>query len=245
VLSLQDSINSNQLLNHLSLPTRLHFLKKCELISLNLGVVLGNTNDEIHHVYCPINCIISSEKEMLGSHSVLISLIGNEGLFSIGSILGLNILPCHATVRKSGQALRMSTINFAHEIKVTPMLAHLLQQYTFVAYGEAVQTAACNLFHLLENRLARLLLMFQDRSKSNELLITQDLLSQMLGVRRVGVTKAAGALQDKALIHYSRGHVMILDRLGLIQMACSCYQADLDRYAHIMHIKSINEVSNL
>jgi len=235
VLTLDKNATSNQILNLLGEKKRTHFIGQCDLIDVHLGDVLAEAGDAVQYVYCPTSCVISWETQMVRSTHVLIALIGNEGMLCMNTLLEVEKMPYRAVVRKTGQLLRISNKNFIQQTLQTPALATILKHYIFVSYGDAVQTAACNLFHLLEQRLARLLMMFSDRSHSNELIITQELLSQMLGVRRVGVTKAAGILQSKHLIHYSRGHVTIEDKLGLTHVACSCYQKDIDRYHAIMH----------
>lgn len=231
-------IGSNQLLNLLTNNCRKKFVQHCDLISLNLGDVLYSPGDHIAHIYFPVEGIISLEKQIIGSPYLVVTLIGNEGMLSIGLILDVNISPCRAVVQKSGFALRIPVSIFIDQLKCNSALNLILKNYTFVAYSQVLQTVACNLFHLLENRLARLLLMFQDRLQSDELHITQELLAQMLGVRRVGVTKAAGSLQRQHLISYSRGNVIIHDTNGLKALSCVCYQTDKKTYANILHPKT-------
>ncbi len=234
----QAVFGSNRLLNLVTDTCRKGFVHHCELVSLNLGDVLYNPGDFIAHIYFPVKGIISWEKQIIGSPYLVITLIGNEGMLSIGLILDVNISPCRAVVRKAGFALRIPVSAFVHQLEHNPPLRLVLKNYAFVAYSQAVQAAACNLFHQLENRLARLLLMFQDRAKSDELHITQELLAQMLGVRRVGVTKAAGSLQRQNLISYSRGNVIIHDTNGLKALSCVCYQSDKLTYANILHTQT-------
>ena len=231
----QAVFGSNRLLNLLTDSCRKSFVNHCELVSLNLDDVLCTSGDFITHIYFPVEGIISWEKQIVGSPYLVVTLIGNEGMLSTGLILDVNISPCRAVVRKSGFALRIPVSAFIHQLENNPALRLVMKNYAFVAYSQAVQTAACNLFHQLENRLARLILMFQDRSKSDELHITQELLAQMLGVRRVGVTKAAGSLQRQNLISYSRGNVIIHDTNGLKALSCVCYQSDKVTYANILH----------
>jgi CRP-like cAMP-binding protein len=210
VTNQQTALGNNRLLNFLPEENRARFINYCEVVNLNLGEVISNPGDTIHYIYFPIEGIISWEKQIAGSPYLVVTLVGNEGMLSISLMLGVNNSPCRAVV---------------------PELNLQLKRYAFVTYNQLLQTAACNLFHVLENRLARLLLMFQDRSQSDELHVTQEQLAQMLGVRRVGVTKAAGALQRKNLISYSRGDVIIHDSVGLKTASCLCYQADKHTYA--------------
>jgi CRP-like cAMP-binding protein len=130
--------------------------------------------------------------------------------------------------------LRIAATIFTQQVEQKPALSMVLNRYANVIYNQALQIAACNLFHVIENRLARLLLMFQQRSQSDEINITQDQLAKMLGVRRVGVTKAAGSLQRKNLISYIRGSVIIHDIAGLKKASCGCYEADNATYNNMM-----------
>jgi len=234
VQTFEPNAASNQILNLLDEKKRTQFTQQCELIEVHLGEVLVEAGEASNYVYCPTTCVISWETQMVRSTHVLITLIGNEGILCMNSLLDVEKMPYRAVIRKTGQVLRISNKNFAQQTLQNPALASILKHYIFVSYGDAVQTAACNLFHVLEQRLARLLLMYCDRAHSDELMITQELLSQMLGVRRVGVTKAAGILQVKQLIHYSRGHMTITDKVGLSNVACSCYQKDIERYQTMM-----------
>jgi hypothetical protein len=224
----------NQLLQLIDGRSRARFVNQCELIDVEIGDVIIEIDQEVQYVYCPINCVITCEWEMIGSKQLLMALIGYEGVLCINQLLAIKPSPYRAVVRKSGQLWRITNHLFAAQMILTPALETILKHYLYVAYGDAVQTSACNLFHLLEQRLARLLLMYHDRSKTNEFMITHVLLAQMLGVRRVSVTKAAGALQAKNLVKYHRGHITIIDSIGLSQIACSCYQKDIDRYQNIM-----------
>ena len=234
------ALGSNRLLHFLPEQTRTQFTDYCEVVSLKSGEVIGSSDDVIHYIYFPIEGIISWEKQIAGSPYLVVTLIGNEGMLCISLMLGVNITPCRAVVQKAGFALRITAADFLHQIQHHTELNSLLKRYVFVTYGQLLQISACNLFHVLENRLARLLLMFQDRSQSEELHITQELLAQMLGVRRVGVTKAAGSLQRQNLISYSRGNVVIHDTTGLKAASCLCYQADQDTYAHILDSPAID-----
>ena len=230
----QTALGSNRLLNFLPEKIRTQFIDYCEVVNLNLGEVIGSPGDIIHYIYFPIEGIISWDKQIAGSPYLVVTLIGNEGMLCISLLLGVNITPCRAVVQKAGFALRIAAADFIHQIEHNTELNGLLKRYVFVTYNQLLQTSACNLFHVLEKRLARLLLMLQDRSQSDELHITQELLAQMLGVRRVGVTKAAGSLHRKNLICYSRANIVIHDTIGLKAAACLCYQADKYTYAHIL-----------
>ena len=231
----QAALGSNRLLNLLTDNCRKSFVSHCELISLDLGDVLGNPEDTIAYVYFPVEGIISWEKQIAGSPFLAAALIGNEGMVCISLLLGVDTTPCRAVVQKAGFALRIPAATFSRQIEQKPALDFVLKRYAYVSYSQMLQTATCNLFHLLENRLARLLLMLQDRAQSDELHLTQDQLAKMLGVRRVGVTKAAGSLQRQNLISYSRGNVIIHDAKGLKSASCICYEADVTTYNKILH----------
>ena len=233
----QAALGSNQLLNCLPENKRTQFIDYCEVVNLNLNEVIGNAGDRIAYIYFPIEGIISWEKKITDSPYLVVTLIGNEGMLCISLMLGIDITPCRAVVQRAGYALRISAVDFMYQLEHNPTLNALLKRYVFVTNSQLLQSTACNLFHVLEKRLARLLLMFQDRSQSDELHITQELLAQMLGVRRVGVTKAAGSLQRKNLISYSRGDLIIHDNNSLKAASCLCFQVDKDIYEKIIIAK--------
>jgi CRP-like cAMP-binding protein len=151
-------------------------------------------------------------------------MVGHEGMLGIPLALGINHSPVRAKVLIAGMALRMTTAQFIKVFAQSPLLQQGVYRYIFELMGQLKQTAACNRFHQVEARLACRLLMTRDRVDSNQFHLTQDLLGAMLGVRRVAVTKAAGALRQRNLISYSRGKIVILDGGGLESTACQCYQ---------------------
>jgi CRP-like cAMP-binding protein len=149
-------------------------------------------------------------------------------------MLGVNISPLRTLVQGAGAALRMKAATFRRELKHSPALKSLLERYLYVLMSQLAQTAACTRFHLVEARTARWLLMTQDRAHSHKFHLTQEFLSYMLGVRRVGVTKAAGVLQKQKLIGYTRGAVTILDHQGLEAASCPCYENDKKTYERVL-----------
>jgi len=197
---------------------------RLEAVDLVYGQVLYEPAERIAHVYFPLNCLVSLLTAVDEHQALEVGMVGNEGMVGMPMVLGIGVSAVRALVQGSGSAMRMSAARFHAEFKVNLALQRALFRYTHLLMAQMSQTAACNRFHLAEARLARWLLMTADRLHTNDFLLTQDFLAHMLGVRRVGVTKAASALAHKKLINYSRGNMHILDRAGLEASACSCYR---------------------
>ena len=195
-----------------------------EPVKLTFGEVLYQPGEPIRHAYFPIDCLVSLLAVVEGRTVLEVGLVGTDGMAGIPLALGIGVSPIRALVQESGTALRMESARFDQEFSRNPSLRRDLFRYAHTLMAQAAQTAVCSRFHLLEARLARLLLMTRDRVRSNHFHLTHEFLAQMLGVRRVGVTRAAGALQDRNLISYSRGGIRILDRKGLEAASCRCYQ---------------------
>jgi CRP-like cAMP-binding protein len=227
----QSITSKNRLLAGLPIAEYQSLVDKCEMTDLKANDVLCNAGDEINYVYFPKQSIISLMKHIDAGKNLEVGMIGNEGMLGSTLLLGISLAPFRAIVQKSGATLRMSATNFIHEFKTSAALEQQLKRYIYVSLSQQVQNAACNRFHVVEERLARLLLMIGDRAQSVSFHVTQESLAQMLGVRRVGVTMAAGALQNKNLISYSRGDLKIQDYAGLEAASCSCYQKDNEIYA--------------
>lgn len=225
----------NRLLASLSHKDRQHFVSGCEQVELVFGDILCEPGETIRHVYFPTDSFISLLTPIDGHSSLEVALVGSEGMYGIPLMLGVDISPLQAVVQGSGPAWRMDAERFLHELKHTVALQQELNRYIYVLMSQLAQTAACTRFHVVEERLARWLLMTRDRAHSEEFHITHEFLAQMLGVRRVGVTKAAGSLQHKKLISYSRGDIRIRDIKGLEAASCNCYRTDKETYERILH----------
>lgn len=197
---------------------------RMQAVELVFGEVLYYPGKPIHHVYFPTNSLISLLNLTKGHQALEVGMVGHEGMLGIPLALGVSASPVYAQVQGAGMAWRMTSAHFHDEFLKNTLLRHKLYRHIHELMVELAQTAVCNRFHHIEARLARCLLMTRDRVRSTHLHLTHDLLAQTLGVRRVGVTQAAGALRLKKLIHYSRGEINILDETGLEAVACPCYQ---------------------
>lgn len=225
---------ANRLLAALPGKDRQRFLGGCEPIELRAAQVLAEPGEQIREVYFPTQSCISLALPVEGHANLGVALVGNEGMLGISLLLGGDISLLHALVQERGPALRMDAERFCAELELNPALRAGLKRYLDVLMRQLAQAAACTRFHLVEARLARWLLMTQDRAQSSEFHVTQEFLAYMLGVRRVGVTKAAMSLQIRDFIRYRRGKVTILDRDGLESACCSCYATDKATYARMM-----------
>lgn len=226
---------SNLLLDSLSEIDRLGFLEKCDVVHFNHADVIYNAGDHIKYVYFPVKSIISLVNPVDKNAGMEVALIGNEGMLGITVMLGSDFAPFRALVQNGGATLRITSENFLNELQKRPELELKLKRYICVSFSQLVQTTVCNRFHVVEERLARLLLMIHDRTHAKQFYITQELLAQMLGVRRVGVTKAASSLKQKNLITYIRGDVIINNVAGLETSSCICYKTDKETYARVFN----------
>ena len=224
---------TNRLLDALLHKDREQLLANCEHVELTIGEVLYRAGEVIPHVYFPTGGFISLVAP-IDSTNLEVGIVGNEGILGITLMLGVDIAPFTALVQGTGTALRITATSFLRILEQSPELHRVLKRYLYVSVSQLAQTAACTRFHLVEGRLARWLLMTGDRAHSDHFHITHVFLAYMLGVRRVGITKAANALQLQKLISYQRGDITILDRAGLEAASCGCYRADKEIYGRIM-----------
>jgi CRP-like cAMP-binding protein len=220
----------NSLLAALPRKSYLRLLPGLAPIELVFGEVLYEAGDAIRDVYFPSQSLVSLLTLVEGHLALEVGLVGREGMVGFPLALGVDVSPVRALVQGGGAALKMSAARFRSEFKASPPLQRELQRYVHAMMVQIAQTAGCNRFHVVEARLARWLLMTRDRVRSGQFRMTHEFLSHMLGVRRVGVTEAASALQRRKLIEYSRGSISILDDRGLEAACCSCYRVVKDMH---------------
>jgi CRP-like cAMP-binding protein len=221
----------NRLIERLALNERQRLLGRCERVELESGDVLCEHDEPYPYAYFPIGGIISLVTIVGRYRPLEMGLIGNEGMLGATLVLGVNIAPMQAVVQSAGAAWRMTAAQFEKALHSTPALRRTIHRYLYVLLTQFAQSAACTHFHEIEPRLARWLLMTHDRSHADHFYLTHKVLAAMLGVRRSGITLAAGALQQRGLIRYVRGDINILDRPGLEAAACGCYGALIADYA--------------
>jgi CRP-like cAMP-binding protein len=223
-MSIEHSAKQNYLLAALP-ETQLDVLiGDLELIELTLGEVLYESGSQLGHVYFPTTAIVSLLYVMEDGSSAEIAVVGNEGIIGVAVFMGGETTPSRAVVQSAGHAYRLKGQLLKREFKRSVELHQLLLRYTQALLTQMAQTAVCNRHHSLDQQLCRWLLLSLDRLPSNELTMTQELIANMLGVRREGVTEAAGKLQEAGLIYYRRGRITVVDRPGLEAQACECYR---------------------
>jgi CRP-like cAMP-binding protein len=224
----------NRLIARLPAVEQRRLLAGQKPIELFLGDTLADAGQRIRHLVFPIDSFISLIKPINGNRQLEVGLIGDEGVLGVSVALGVDEAPLRAMVQGAGLAWQLDAARVHRELELCPELARSLKRYIYVLLSQLAQTAACTRFHVIDARLARWLLMTRDRAGSNELRVTQEFLAFMLGVRRVGVTRAANILQRRKLIRYKRGDIEIRDGRGLEAVACECYAADKAVYRKIL-----------
>lgn len=228
------AIVENHLIARLPRKDRLRLLAICEPVQLALADVLYEPGKPTRYIYFPTDSFISLVALVDGRSGVEIGMIGCEGMLGAQTVLGVDAAPSHALVQGAGGAWRIGVAAFRAELAHSAALQRHLNRYLYVLMTQLASSVACLRFHLIGPRLARWLLMSQDRARSDSFHVTHEFLAHMLGVRRVGITTAACALQRGGLIEYHRGDLRVLDRCGLEAAACSCYAANRRAYATLL-----------
>lgn len=218
----------NHLLAALPAEARERLFPRLRLVDLPLGQVIYESGDSLHHVYFPTNAIVSLLYVMESGASAEISVVGNEGLVGIAVFMGGESTPSRAIVQSAGSAFSLPSQRLRDEFNGFPDMRMLMLRYTQGLITQMAQTAVCNRHHSINQQLCRWLLLSLDRLSGNDLIMTQELIANMLGVRREGVTEAAGKLQDRGVIKYQRGHITVLDRARLEELSCECYSVVKD-----------------
>ncbi|MEP7056366.1 MAG: Crp/Fnr family transcriptional regulator [Caldimonas sp.] len=213
------------------------WLPLLELVEMPLGAVLYESGAELSHVYFPTTSIVSLLYVMEDGGSAEIAVVGNEGIVGISLFMGGESTPSRAVVQSAGAGYRLDSTTIKDEFKRAPVL-HLLLRYTQALITQMAQTAVCNRHHTLDQQLCRWLLLSLDRLQGDELVMTQELIANMLGVRREGVTEAALKLQKSGLIRYARGRISVLDRDGIEARTCECYAVVKKEYDRLLPEKT-------
>jgi CRP-like cAMP-binding protein len=225
---------NNHLLDVLSKEEYARLLPNLERVELPLGKALFESGEHLNHVYFPVTAIISLLYVLENGASAEISVVGNEGIVGITLFMGGESTLNRAIVQSEGWGYRMKGQLLLQEFNRAGPLQHVLMRYTMALLAQMSQTAVCNRHHSVDQQLCRWLLLSLDRLSSNELNMTQELIAGMLGVRREGVTEAAGRLQESGLIKYSRGRIAVLDRPGLEARVCECYEVVRREYRRLL-----------
>lgn len=213
----------NHLLAALPAEVMAGLAPRLELVPLALGEMLYEPGEQLRHAFFPTTCIVSLHYVAQSGASVETAGVGNEGFVGVSLLMGGNTTPSSAVVQTAGRAYRIDSASLREEFLRAGVMQRLLLRYMQALITQIMQTAACNRFHSVEQQLCRWLLLTLDRSSTPELVMTQELIAGMLGVRREGITEAAGKLQKAGYIQYRRGHISVLDRAGLEVEACECY----------------------
>jgi len=224
----------NHLLEALPASEATRWRSLLEPVEMPLGSVLYESGGTLSHVYFPTTAIVSLLYVMTNGASAEIAVVGNEGVVGISLFMGGESTPSRAVVQSAGKGLRLKAPAMKEEFNRAGPVSHLMLRYTQALITQMSQTAVCNRHHSLDQQLCRWLLLSLDRLQGNQLVMTQELIANMLGVRREGVTEGASKLQQAGLIQYSRGHITVLDRRGLEKRSCECYAVVKKEYDRLL-----------
>ncbi len=219
----ENFFEQNHLLREFPLDVQQRLFSLLELVTLPLGKVLYDSGDTAHFVYFPTDAIVSLLYVMESGATAQIAMVGNDGVVGVSLFMGGESTTSRAVVQCAGNAFRLNSQRLKDEFNRHGLLLHLLLRYTQSLITQMSQTAVCNRHHSIDQQLCRWLLLSHDRLPDDHIYLTQELIANMLGVRREGITDAAGRLQRLAVIEYSRGHIQILDRPQLESLCCECY----------------------
>lgn len=233
-MALSPDPKKNQLLAALPDSEWLRWSPQLEQVEMPLGQVLYESGIKLDHVYFPTSAIVSLLYVMENGASAEIAVVGNEGIVGISLFMGGESTPSRAVVQSAGQGFRLKAQTMKDEFNRAGPVLHLLLRYTQALITQMAQTAVCNRHHTLDQQLCRWLLLSLDRLQGNELVMTQELIANMLGVRREGVTEGALKLQKAGLIRYARGRISVLDRQGLEKRTCECYAVVKKEYDRLL-----------
>jgi CRP-like cAMP-binding protein len=228
------SPNQNRILGALPKADFERLAPHLKLVPMPLGEILYEPGEQLQHAYFPTTAIVSLHYVMESGASAETAGVGNEGVVGIALFMGGDTTPSSAVVKTAGHGYRLERRLLKEEFERAGLLQRLLLRYTQALITQMTQTAACNRHHSVEQQLCRWLLSTLDRVPSHELIITQELVASMLGVRREGITEAAGKLQDSGFIRYRRGHISVLNRVGLEAGACECYEVVRKELARLL-----------
>jgi len=230
-----DDPNRNRLLAALPEAEFARLAPKLGLVALPLGEMLYEPGEQLQHAYFPVSAIVSLHYVMASGASASVAGVGNEGVVGISLFMGGESTPSSAVVQTAGQAYRLERRALKQEFDRCGAMQRLLLRYTQALMAQMTQTAVCNRHHSVEQQLCRWLLTTLDRIPSGEFAMTQELVAGMLGVRREGITEAAGRLQQAGFIRYRRGHLAVLERAGLEARSCECYAVVRDEFSRLLN----------
>ena len=238
IMKLPSNPLTNDLLAALPPAEWLRWQPQLELVELKLGQVLYESGGVMYHVYFPTNAIVSLLYVMEDGASAEIAVVGHEGVVGVSIFMGGESTPSRAVVQSAGWGFRLRSAVIKAEFNQSGPVMHLLLRYTQALITQMAQTAVCNRHHSLDQQLCRWLLLSLDRLTGNDLVMTQELIANMLGVRREGVTESALKLQKAGLISYARGHIKVLDRTGVEARTCECYAVVKKEYDRLLPVKT-------